>query len=209
MVSDTGTGMSSEDMERIFEPFYTKKKMGKSGTGLGMTVVYGTVKDHGGYIETQSAVEKGTTFSLYFPVTRKKPAPDETEIPAEYYKGNRETILIVDDVKVQREVAFSMLSELGYSVSTVSSGEEAIQYLKNNSVDLILLDMIMDPGMDGLDTYKQILQMNPAQKAIIASGFSETARVKEVQRLGAGKYIKKPYQLEEIGIAIKDELDKG
>jgi len=209
MVSDTGTGMTSEDMERIFEPFYTKKKMGKSGTGLGMAVVWGTVKDHGGYIETQSTVGKGTTFSLYFPVTRQKPAPDETEIPEEYYKGNGETILIVDDVKVQREVAFSMLSELGYSVSTASSGEEAIEYLKNNAVDLLILDMIMDPGMDGLDTYKQILQMNPAQKAIITSGFSESARVKEVQRLGAGKYIKKPYQLEEIGIAIKNELDKG
>jgi CheY-like chemotaxis protein len=201
--------MSSEDVERIFEPFYTKKKMGKSGTGLGMAVVWGTVQDHGGYIEIQSAVGKGTTFSLYFPVTKQKPEPDETEIPDKNYKGNGEAILIVDDVRVQREVAFSMLSELGYSVATVSSGEEAIEYLKNNSAELLILDMIMNPGMDGLDTYKQILQMNPAQKAIITSGFSETARVKEVQRLGAGKYIKKPYQLEEIGIAIKNELDKG
>jgi len=209
MVSDTGTGMSSEDKERIFEPFFSKKKMGKSGTGLGMAVVWGTVKDYGGYIEIQSAVGEGTTFSLYFPVTRQKPASDETEMPDEDYRGNGETILIVDDVTVQREVAFSMLSELGYSVATVSSGEEALEYLKNNSTDLLLLDMIMDPGMDGLDTYKQILQMNSTQKAIIVSGYSETARVKEVQRLGAGKYIRKPYQLEKIGKAIKHELDKG
>jgi CheY-like chemotaxis protein len=201
--------MTAEDMERIFEPFYTKKKMGKSGTGLGMAVVWGTVKDYGGYIEIRSDVEKGTTFSLYFPATRQRLIYDKTKIPLEDYRGNGETILVVDDVKLQREIASSMLSELGYFVVTVSNGEEAIEYMKNNPVDLLVLDMIMDPGMDGLDTYKQILQMNPTQKAIIASGYSETSRVKEVQNLGAGKYIRKPYQVEKIGIAIKNELRKG
>jgi CheY-like chemotaxis protein len=183
--------------------------MGKSGTGLGMAVVWGTVKDYGGYIEIRSDVEKGTTFSLYFPATRQKVIYDKTKIPVEDYRGNGETILVVDDVKLQREIASSMLSELGYSVVTVSNGEEAIEYLKNNPVDLLVLDMIMDPGMDGLDTYKRILQMNPTQKAIIASGYSETSRVKEVQNLGAGKYVRKPYQLEKIGVAIKNELGKA
>ena len=90
----------------------------------------------------------------------------------------------------------------------VSSGEEAVEYLKNRSADMLVLDMIMDPGMDGLETYKRIIELHPGQKAIIASGFSETNLVKEAQRLGAGKYIKKPYTLEKIGIAVKNELNK-
>ena len=118
------------------------------------------------------------------------------------------TILVVDDVEEQRQIAFTILSELGYSVTTTSSGEEALDYMKNNFADLLVLDMIMLPGMDGLDTYRKIVELHPNQKAIIASGFSETARVKEVQRLGAGQYLRKPYTLESIGIAVKNELSK-
>ena len=120
--------------------------------------------------------------------------------------GTGETILVVDDVEEQREIASEMLNKLGYSVSTVASGEEAIAYLKSNGADLLILDMIMDPGIDGLDTYKQIIQVHPDQKAIIASGYSETDRVKEAQRLGAGTYVKKPYTIEKIGFAVHAEL---
>ena len=122
--------------------------------------------------------------------------------------GKGKTVLVVDDVEEQREIASAVLKKLGYSVTTVSSGEEAVEYMKGNSADLLILDMIMDPGIDGLETYKRILELCPGQKAIIASGFSETDRVKEAQRLGAGKYIKKPYTLEKIGIAVKEELEK-
>jgi len=205
-VSDTGTGISKEDMEKIFEPFYTKKKMGRSGTGLGMAVVWGTVKDHKGYIDVQSAEGKGTTFILHFPVTRKELVKDQTRLTIEDYTGKGESILVVDDIKEQREIAFTILSELGYSVTVISSGEGAVDYLKDNPADLLILDMIMDPGIDGLETYKRIIEFHPGQKAIIASGFSETERAKEAQRLGAGKYIKKPYTLEKIGIAVKNEL---
>jgi CheY-like chemotaxis protein len=205
-VSDTGVGISKMDRERIFEPFYTKKVMGRSGTGLGMAVVWGTVKDHKGYIDVQSAEGKGTTFTLYFPVTRKELAKDKSLLSIEDYMGKGESILVVDDVEEQRKIAYQILKKLGYSVTSVSSGEEAIDYMKNNSADLLILDMIMDPGIDGLETYKRILEFHPGQKAIIASGFSETNRVKEAQRLGAGKYIKKPYTLEKIGIAVKNEL---
>jgi len=220
-VSDTGTGISPDDIEKIFEPFYTKKKMGRSGTGLGMAVVWGTVKDHNGYIDVQSTEGKarpprlsardggqGTTFTLYFPVTREKLPEDESSLPIESYRGNGESILIVDDVEEQRNIASGMLRELGYSVVSVSSGEEAVEYLKTNNADLLLLDMIMDPGMDGLDTYKKIIELHPGQRAIIASGFSETDRVKEVQRLGAGAYTKKPFLLEKIGLAVKEELER-
>jgi PAS domain S-box-containing protein len=207
-ISDTGVGISPEDMGRIFEPFYTKKVMGRSGTGLGMAVVWSTVKDHMGYIDVQSTEGKGTTSTLYFPVTRKELARDKSLISIEDYMGRGESILIVDDVEEQREIASGMLEKLGYSVTTVSSGEEAVEYLKENSADLIVLDMIMAPGIDGLETYKRILELLPEQKSIIASGFSETDRVQEAQRLGAGTYVKKPYILEKIGMAVRAELDE-
>jgi CheY-like chemotaxis protein len=195
-------------MERIFEPFYTKKVMGRSGTGLGMSVVWGTVKDHGGYIDVQSTKEKGTIFTLYFPITRKELAKDKSRISIEGYKGKGESILVVDDVQEQREIASQILKKLSYSVTSVSSGEEAVDYLKDNSADLLLLDMIMDPGIDGLETYKRIIEFHPEQKALIASGFSESDRVKETQRLGAGAYLKKPFLLEKIGLAVRGELER-
>ena len=206
-VSDTGTGISPDDMEKIFEPFYTKKKMGRSGTGLGMAVVWGTVKDHNGYIDVESTEGRGTTFTLYFPVTRKS-LEERSEISVREYIGKGEAVLVVDDVEEQRRIASGMLKELGYSVVSVSSGEEAVEYLRSNKVDLLVLDMIMDPGMDGLETYRKIIEIHPGQKAIIASGFSETDRVKKVQSLGAGAYIRKPLLLEKIGVAVKEELEK-
>jgi CheY-like chemotaxis protein len=206
-VSDTGVGISQGDLEKIFEPFYTKKVMGRSGTGLGMSVVWGTVKDHKGYVDVKSSKEKGTTFVLYFPVTRKKSAGNEALLSIENYMG-KEKVLVVDDVEEQRDIASGMLKKLGYSVTSFSSGEEAIQHMKDNSADLLVLDMIMDPGIDGLETYKRILEFHPGQKAIIASGFSETERVREAQRLGAGAYLKKPYLLGKIGLAVRTELDK-
>jgi two-component system, cell cycle sensor histidine kinase and response regulator CckA len=206
-ISDTGAGISAGDLERIFEPFFTKKIMGRSGTGLGMAVVWGTVKDHNGYIDVQSTEGKGTTFTLYFPITRRETRRNERALPIEEYMGKGESILIVDDIEDQREIASRILKKLGYSVALAISGEEALDYMKDNSVDLLVLDMIMDPGIDGLETYKRILDLHPNQKAIIASGFSATERVKEVQRIGAGAYIKKPYTLEKIGVAVKTELE--
>lgn len=208
MVSDTGIGISKKDLERIFEPFYTKKVMGRSGTGLGTAVVWSTVKDHKGYIDVQSTEGKGSTFTLYFPASREKMDKKEGILPVEDYMGKGESILVVDDVKEQIELALTMLTTLGYSAHAVSSGEEAVEYLKEHTVDLIVLDMVMDPGMDGLDTYKKIIKLHPQQKAIIASGFSETDRVKEAQRLGAGAYVKKPYTFEKIGLSVRDELKK-
>ena len=207
-VSDNGIGIPPHDLERIFEPFYTKKVMGKSGTGLGMAVVWGTVKDHKGYIDVKSTEGQGTAFTLYFPVIRQELPIDESILSLKDIMGKGESILIVDDLKDQREIASELLLKLGYSVVSVSSGEEAIDYMKNNSADLLVMDMIMEPGIDGLDTYKKILEINPGQKAIITSGYSETERVKEAQRLGATSYVKKPYLLEKIGKVVRAELDK-
>jgi len=204
-ISDTGVGISPKDQKKIFEPYFTKKVMGRSGSGLGMAVVWGTVKDHKGYIHIKSSEGRGTTIDLYFPVTRKE-LREQLDEPIENLMGKGEKILVIDDVKEQREIACRILNKLNYEVESVSSGEEAIEYLKNKSVDLLVLDMIMDPGIDGCETYKRILQINSNQKAIIASGYAETDRVKEAQKLGAGQYIKKPYTLEHIGSAIKNEI---
>jgi two-component system cell cycle sensor histidine kinase/response regulator CckA len=207
-ISDNGKGISNEDIGKIFEPFYTKKVMGRSGTGLGLAVVWGTVKDHHGYIDVQSEEGKGSTFMLYFPVTRDEIVKDQKVVSRELYTGRGESILVVDDVHEQRELATTMLKGLGYQVDTVASGEDAVLYLKTNRVDLMILDMIMDPGIDGLETYRRVLEINPKQKAIIVSGFSETDRVKKAQELGAGAYVRKPYILAKIGLAIKGELDR-
>ncbi len=208
-VSDSGIGIAPDDINRIFEPFYTKKVMGRSGTGLGMAVVWGTVKDHKGYIHIDSDEGKGTTIKLYFPVTRKTARSMDMPLSFENYKGEGQSILVVDDVKEQLEIATKILTQLGYSVETAGSGEKACKYLESNTPDLIVLDMIMPPGIDGLETYKRIISKYPQQKAIIASGFSETARVRKAQRLGAGQYVKKPYTIEKIGLAVKFELEKS
>ncbi|MEE8431403.1 MAG: response regulator, partial [Candidatus Desulfatibia sp.] len=206
-VSDGGPGISPDDLERIFEPFYTKKVMGRSGTGLGLAVVWNVVQDLKGYLNVISD-ENGTTFELYFPITRDEVSDKDLSIPINDYKGDGETVLVVDDVESQREIACEMLDTLGYKTKAVSSGEEAVEYLTEHTVDLILLDMIMDPGINGRETYERIIKLHPNQKAIIASGFAETDDVKKAQKLGAGRYIKKPLTLEKMGIAVRDELKK-
>ncbi len=206
-VSDDGSGISPDDLERIFEPFYTKKMMGRSGTGLGLAVVWNTVQDHNGYIDVRGS-EKGTVFELYFPVTREAVVSEKEEVPLKDYLGHGEKVLVIDDEERQRDIACGFLTRLGYDAKTVSSGEEAIKYVKEHPVDLIVLDMIMPEGINGRETYEEIIKIRPGQKAIIASGFSETEDVKIAQKLGAGKYIKKPYTLEKIGISLKEEFER-
>jgi len=209
-IEDDGAGMSPDIIEKIFEPFFSRKKMGCSGTGLGMTVVWGTIKDHGGFLDIKSKPGQGTTLSLFFPVSSKPVfnGQRETSDIKQLAQGYGERILIVDDVKEQREIGASILEKLGYRAEAVSSGEEAINFIKNQSVDLILLDMIMPPGLDGLETYRKILEVNPGQKAVIVSGFSENERVREALELGIGAYLQKPYSMEQVSRVLKAELTK-
>lgn len=208
-VSDSGVGIPADDIQHIFEPFYTKKVMGKSGTGLGLAVVWGTVKDHNGYIDVRSEEGRGSTFSLYFPVTREELPVESVKLSLAEYLGHGESMLVVDDVSGQRDLAAEMLRKLNYSVTVAASGEEALTYLQDHEVNLMVLDMIMDPGMDGLDTYRKVLEIHPNQKAIIVSGFSETDRVRMAHDLGAGVYVKKPYVLEKLGLAVRKELERS
>jgi two-component system cell cycle sensor histidine kinase/response regulator CckA len=202
IIQDQGTGISKDDMERIFEPFYSKKVMGKSGTGLGMAVVWGTVKDHQGFIDTHSREGVGTTFTLYFPVTREVAKAASVPWSLAAHQGHGQTILIVDDVAEQREIATAMLTKLGYRTEAVGSGEAAVDYVARRPMDLLLLDMVMDPGIDGLETYRRILAIHPGQKAVVASGYAETARIRETQRIGPVGYLKKPYGLDKLAEAV-------
>jgi CheY-like chemotaxis protein len=132
----------------------------------------------------------------------------DQDLSPDTYHGRGENILIVDDVEAQRLLAATILESLNYRVATAASGEDAVKYLKANQADLVVLDMIMDPGIDGLETYRRILEIHPQQQAIIVSGFAKTDRVEAAQKLGAGKYVKKPYVIEKLGIAVRKELDK-
>jgi two-component system, cell cycle sensor histidine kinase and response regulator CckA len=205
-ISDDGSGISSDNLERIFEPFYTKKVMGRSGTGLGLTVVWNVMQDHEGYIDVKSDVN-GTTFELYFPITREQISNKALPIFSKDYKGKGETILVVDDVESQRDISCKMAEKLGYKTKAVSGGEEAVEYLKEHTVDLLILDMIMDPGINGRETYERIIKIHPNQRAIIVSGLAESEDVKETQKLGASSYIKKPITLTRLGLAIKEALE--
>jgi two-component system cell cycle sensor histidine kinase/response regulator CckA len=207
-ISDDGAGIPENDLGRIFEPFYTKKVMGRSGTGLGLAVVWNIMLDHKGYIDVITGAA-GTNFELYFPVTREEIAGKQLSVPIRDYEGNGEMILVVDDEKSQRRISCKMLERLGYKTKSVSSGEQAIEYMKDNTADLILLDMIMDPHLNGRQTYERIIKDHPKQKAIIISGFAETDEVRAAQKLGAGQYLKKPVTLEKLGLAVREELAKN
>lgn len=204
-IEDDGTGIDKKDFYKIFEPFYTDKKMGESGSGLGLAVVWGVLKDHEAYVDVKTKVDVGTTFSVYFPTAN---ALIEESVQEEISIEGAEHMLVVDDRTEQREIVGAILSSLGYKVDSVENGHQAVEYIKKTQVDLIILDMIMEKGFDGLDTFKSIRKINPAQKAIILSGFAETDRVREALQLGVGGYIKKPYTITDIGRAVREELDR-
>lgn len=205
MVRDTGQGISEEDQKRIFEPFFSKKGLGRSGTGLGLAVAWNTVGEHGGTITVNSS-SVGTQFTVILPAVKKTPvALTKPDISA-HLQGNGEIILVVDDEESLRDIALHMLEMLDYKASSVSSGEEAVAYLRTTQVDLILLDMQMDPGINGRETYELIKKDHPQQKALIATGYSTSEDVKATLRAGAGGFIKKPYSQISLGKAIHDVL---
>jgi len=205
-VADKGPGMEADEVDRIFEPFYSRKKMGRSGTGLGMAVVWGTIQDHQGYVYVKSAPGQGTCFELYFPVTRREAVIPQSGPQLVDLEGNRQAILVIDDDREQQAIAVEILEALNYRATAVSSGEAALEWLKTKAADLLILDMIMPGGMDGLDTYRAVLKMHPHQNALVVSGFAETARVQEAQRLGARGFVRKPYTVETLAGLIKEAL---
>ncbi len=202
-VADNGTGIPGTVLQHIFEPFYTKKIMGRSGTGLGLAVVWNTVEEHNGTVIVKSG-DSGTVFTVYLPVTTEE-SPAAVVEDTEDLHGSG-TILVVDDESIQLDISSRLLASLGYLVTTADSGEKAIEFLQNHSVDLLLIDMLMDPGMNGRQTYEEIVRFAPSQKAIIASGFSESSDVKAAMELGVRAFIKKPYSMRQLGRTVKEVL---
>lgn len=201
-IHDNGIGIAPENLNKIFEPFYTNKVMGQSGSGLGMPVVMNTVNEHNGYIQVESTEGQGTTFRIHFPATTSPLPAEELDSPDNLPAGKGERILVVDDLKVQRDIASSLLTHLGYQVETARGGEEALGILENSSFNLILLDMIMEPGIDGLETYSRILSNYPNQKVMLVSGFADADRVETMKELGLNSYIKKPYTLQGLAESV-------
>lgn len=204
-LSDKGTGISSVDMERIFEPFYTKKPLERKGTGLGLFIVQGIIQDHKGFIDAVSTEKQGTSFSLYFPVTSQKRGEQKEEPPAVTALGSG-NILVVDNEVSQREMMKAMLGSLGYECSTLASGEEGLEFIAESKVDLLILDVLMDSGISGIETFKRIRENYPDQKVIILSGFKSKETLEEISKIGPCRFMSKPCTLDQLGSAIKDEL---
>jgi PAS domain S-box-containing protein len=205
-ISDQGEGISPESIDRIFEPFYTTKVMGRSGTGLGMAVVWASIKDHNGFIDIKSAKDEGAVFELYFPATWKTQGHAERTGTLEEVKGNGEHILVVDDIPEQRTLIYDMLVALNYTAVTVATGKEAVEYVKNQDADLLLLDMVLNSEMNGIETYMEIRKLNPDQKVVIGSGYSEPEDIERAQEMGITGFVGKPYTLQKLGSAIKTAL---
>lgn len=206
-VSDTGHGMHKHVSERIFEPFFTTKEPGH-GTGLGLSMVFGIVKNHRGHIHCYSEYGVGTIFKIYFPVAQieeKLAAADTIEMPA----GGTETLLLVDDEENVRNLGAEMLELAGYRVLTAANGREALTTYEQNKdqISLVILDLVM-PEMSGRRCLEALRDMNPKARVLIASGYAADGPVKETRESGAAGFISKPFDLKQILLAVRQSLDR-
>jgi PAS domain S-box-containing protein len=203
-VADTGKGISEEHRPHIFQPFYSHKRRGKNGIGLGLTVVMHTMRDHSGYIDL-SSTPAGTVFELYFPV---HPSHREAEatINLDSLLGKGEKVLIIDDEEHQRILAAAILKRLGYTPCLAETGEQAVAYLREHPVDLLLLDLLLKPGMNGYETLKAIRLLNPTQRAVVTSGYHNHPDRERIRSLGVSRYLPKPFSLTPLAIAVQQEM---
>jgi len=204
-IADNGPGIPPKYIEHIFEPFYTTKIMGKSGTGLGLAIVWNAVQDHNGWIEVKDN-KPGALFEIYLPATIEKTYSIDTIGADRLLHGNGERILLIDDEPEQNEIMEKLITSLGYTASSATSGEEGLAFLQEQDADLILLDMIMGDGLNGRETYERILQIRPKQKVIIISGYSKNEDVLRAKALGVSQFLEKPVTLLKLSRAIKLSL---
>lgn len=206
-VRDNGVGLSAKDIKKIFDPFYSKKVLAQSGSGLGLTIVWNVAKDHEARINLLRT-QGWTVFKIYFHLIKKKGLYRSDDIPEKVLRGDGETVLIIDDEKEQREMGRDVLETLGYVAHVVSNGVDALKYLKKNRVDSVLLDMIMNGGMGGLEIYENIIKIYPDQRVLIVSGFSRSEETEKILQNKNTDYLRKPYSIKNIGQAIKDLLQR-
>jgi PAS domain S-box-containing protein len=204
-IMDTGEGMDEGIIERIFEPFFTTKEMGR-GTGLGLAMVYGIIKSHGGSIFAKSKKGQGSTFTIYLPATDKKMVLKGK--PAEKAVRGDETILLVDDEEVILTVTREILETLGYRVLSASNGQEAISIYqqKNKNISLVILDMIM-PDLKGSQTYDHLKEINTQVKVLLSSGYSIDGQATQLIEKGCRAFIQKPYTISELSKKVREILD--
>ena len=205
IVADDGPGIDEKDIDCIFNPFYSTKVMGKSGTGLGLSVVWNIVQDHEGWIDVVNK-EKGVAFEIYLPATHDKVC--RLKIPKEKVRqsGRGEKILIVDDQKEQNEILEYALQDLGYTAFSVTSGEEALAFVDKQPVDLLLMDMIMGDGLNGRETLERIFRKHPNQRAIVVSGYAKREEIEKTRALGVSIFLEKPVTLAKVDDAIQHTL---
>lgn len=206
-VSDTGAGIEEKVRDRIFDPFFTTKRGSTHrGSGLGLSIVHGIVRDHGGYVDLETAVGRGTTFYVYLPISRQP----VSKVAGDNLPHGTERILVVDDDAPQVQVLVSLLEVLGYRATGVLSGEEALRLVRDEKreFDLVILDMVLESGMDGLETFVELRKLCPNQKVMLISGFTKAARrIAMAQQLGAGAYLRKPLMIERVARVVRTELD--
>ncbi len=207
-VTDTGAGMEEEVLSRIFEPFFTTKKIGE-GTGLGLSIVYGIMASHKGFIRCESQPGAGTTFSLYFPKLQEVVEDVSVQEAAANLSGC-ETILLVDDEDEVVSLAGEAFAGYGYTLYTARTGEEALQLYQEygKKIDLIVLDLVM-PGMGGRRCLKELREMDPTVRVLVASGFATEETVRQVLKSGAVAFLRKPFEFEELLAQIRAILDGG
>ena len=203
---DTGEGIAPKIMDRIFEPYYTSKEVGK-GTGMGLSVVHGIVKRHGGGIRVESELGKGTLFEIYFPALEK--TAEEEKKPEGEIKGGSERILFVDDEASMVDLNRQRLERLGYDVKSTTKPEEALEWFKADpdQFDVIITDMTM-PRMTGDRLAAEVLKIRPDMPVIICTGYSERMSAKKAEALGIRKYIEKPIDLRNLASALREVLDE-
>lgn len=205
VVEDNGPGISEEDLDQIFDPFYSTKVMGQSGTGLGLSVVWNIVKDHKGWIEAKNG-KLGARFEVYLPSTLEEVCPIENVSQKVTKRGHGEKILIIDDQAEQNEMLENSLTHLGYNTFSVTSGEEGLAFLRSETVDMILLDMIMGDGLNGRQTLELIKADHPDQKTIIISGYAKRDDIEKTKALGISYFLEKPVTIARLGTAIQKSL---
>ena len=204
-VSDTGVGMDAVVKGRIFEPFFTTKEKGK-GTGLGLSMVYGVVKNHGGFINVYSEPGQGSTFKIYLPLSGKPEAVEAA--PERELAGGHEEILVIDDEEAIRQVAADILGSYGYRVSLAADGAEGVALFRKNRkrTHMVLLDMVM-PRQGGRETFLQLQEIDPQVRVLFSTGYSQNEKVNEIMALGVRGFIQKPYQVRDLLAKVREVLD--
>jgi two-component system, cell cycle sensor histidine kinase and response regulator CckA len=205
-VSDTGAGMSREVMDKIFDPFFMTKEIGR-GTGLGLSTTLGIVKSHGGFISVQSATERGTTFKVFLPAESGAGAARPSEMSLEALQGDGQMILVVDDESSILQVTQTILEKHNYRVLCAKDGPEALAIIaqKKELISAVLTDISM-PYIDGVALVRAIKRMKPAMKFIVSTGQQET-RVSELEELGVSNFLSKPYDIQTLLVAVRDTIN--